>query len=403
MEDKKLEEALKIARLINNKLQGDLCEQDQAFLINWIQSSSANQIIYEELMNAENLKETILHLEQYDTEFYGRRIFDQLELPWVETAKQKPGHLSFIKTALFKWAAAACFFFMVGYGGFYWFSHQYHKSTASLVKSIVPGSSKAILTLADGSTVILDSAHHGSIGKQGEVSIVNVQNGLIAYKGASADITPPLNTMTIPKGGEFQLVLSDGTKVRLNSASSLQYPVAFVGKQREVRLSGEAYFEVAKNKNMPFIVSVNGMQVRVLGTHFNIKAYPDEKNIRTTLIEGSVKVSDAGKEVLITPGQQAVLNNTDHSLHVRQANLDEVLAWTKGEFLFENTNIQSIMRQVSRWYNAEIIFDTDLSSIRFSGGMRREQNIQQLLEILETDGRLQFEIKGQSIIVHKHN
>jgi ferric-dicitrate binding protein FerR (iron transport regulator) len=227
--------------------------------------------------------------------------------------------------------------------------------------------------------------------------------GGIAYEKAGgakmeAEKAGLYNTMSTPAGGEYQLTLADGTKVWLNAASSITFPTSFTGKERKVSISGEAYFEVASNPSHPFIVSARGMDVTVLGTHFNINAYADEGSIRTTLLEGSVRVASErdGQAREISPGQQSSLDPAG-GMHVREVNTDEVIAWKNGLFQFNKTDIQTMMRQISRWYNIEVKFAGPVNE-QFSGIIPRNITLTELLTVLKTV-KVKFAIDGNKLTV----
>jgi len=266
--------------------------------------------------------------------------------------------------------------------------------------AVVPGGNRAVLTLADGSVVALDKGSVSKTIKQGNTSILNEGKGLLVYaaKGPSGP-APLYNKIAVPRGGQYQLKLPDGTLVWLNSASSLRFPTQFAGKERSVELDGEAYFEVAKNKETPFKVHVRAMEVRVLGTHFNVMAYDDEESISTTLLEGSVKVSNALQTAVIRPGQQASLKKSSGILGVEEVNTVEAIAWKNGKFLFADEDIETIMRRISRWYNVEVEYRGNLSDKNFAGSISRYENVSEVLKMLELTGTIHFKVEGRRIIV----
>ncbi|MEP6949433.1 MAG: FecR family protein, partial [Ginsengibacter sp.] len=223
---------------------------------------------------------------------------------------------------------------------------------------IIPGKNQALLTTSDGKVVILDSMQNGALTVHGNIRI-NKQDGLLIYNVSElADQGLPIlyNTLSTPRGGQYQVVLPDGSKVWLNSASSLHFPTAFEGNLRIVELTGEAYFEVTKNKERPFLVKVGDMEVKVLGTHFNINAYPDENIIKTSLLEGRVKITKGKATGLLQPGKQALLSNGESKMKIIDANMDEVVAWKNGLFQFDGADITTIMQEIGRWYNVEIVY-----------------------------------------------
>jgi transmembrane sensor len=268
-----------------------------------------------------------------------------------------------------------------------------------LVHDIAPGGDKAILQLADGSTMILESTPNDSILKQGHTNVVK-KNGLLAYNAVNGNSTEILfNTVTTPRGGQFQLVLADGSKVWLNAASSIRFPTAFAGKQRKVEITGEAYFEIAKNASMPFIVVVDGKsEVEVLGTHFNINSYADEATINTTLLEGSVNVKSNGESKIITPGQQTQVNSKGQIVLNKEPDIEQVMAWKNGLFNFKGESIENIMRQLARWYDFSIQYENPVTE-KFYVKMNRNTNISNIFKILETTGGVHFKIEGKKITV----
>jgi ferric-dicitrate binding protein FerR (iron transport regulator) len=265
--------------------------------------------------------------------------------------------------------------------------------------NITPGGNKAVLILGNGSSVTLDSAHNGIIAQQGGVAVSKL-NGRLSYseQGNGHEVTI-YNTIVTPRGGEYQVVLPDGSKVWLNAASSLRFPTAFTGTARSVELTGEAYFEVAANKDRPFEVKVNGMEVKVLGTHFDIMAYHDEPVIRTTLLEGSVQVSAGSRQIVLLPGQQASLDHSGNSnIEVSRADVQAAVAWKNGLFLFHDTDIRSVLREIARWYDAEVVYKGNIRG-QLNGMISRQAGLQQVFHMLEVTSNLNFTVEGKKIIV----
>jgi transmembrane sensor len=273
-----------------------------------------------------------------------------------------------------------------------------------VINDILPGGNKAILTLANGSKIILNNAKDGILTRQGNAAVSKTQNGKLVYSANDRQNDPSssiivYNTVSTPRGGEYQIVLSDGTKVWLNAASSLKFPTAFKGTTRDVEITGEVYFEVAKNKNMPFKVFSNGVEVEVLGTHFDVMAYQDEPEIKTTLLEGAVKFRKNKSEVLLKPGQQAIVSNNSNSIAVKQANIGETMAWREGYFVFQDENIQSIMRKVSRWYNVDVRYQGNMEDKEYGGKISRYKNISDVLKSLELTGTIRFKVEERRVTV----
>ena len=265
----------------------------------------------------------------------------------------------------------------------------------SKIIDVAPGGNKATLTLADGTTIVLDSANNGTLAAQGNVQVIKLEDGQLSYNG-TAGTALMYNTIHIPKGGQHQLVLADGTKVWLNAESSLHYPTSFVGKERKVTLMGEGYFEVAKNADKPFYVQVGVMKVQVLGTHFNINAYSDEKNIATTLMEGKVTVNNGIEEILLKPGQQAQASSNQLK-KVYDVDMDEILAWKNGEFVFNETELRDAMKSLSRWYNIEVVYENKLPATYLYGSISRKKSLIEVLKIMESSG-LKFKIEKSGTI-----
>lgn len=262
---------------------------------------------------------------------------------------------------------------------------------------VEPGGNKATLVLASGEVVTLDDVRSGMLAHEGKTGIRKTSEGQLVYDQQRRDQNTALtNKLSTPKGGQYQLVLPDGTKVWLNSASTLVYPTAFNGPDREVELNGEAYFEVAKNKLMPFIVHSHKQAVRVLGTHFNINSYPSEESIKTTLIEGSVQVDFNGNSCLLKPGQQAEASG---GIRVRKADTDQVLSWLNNDFNFKDENIESIMRKLERWYDITVVYEGKVSDIGFGAEISRTRTLAQVLKILEKTGSVHFKIEGRRVTV----
>jgi transmembrane sensor len=265
--------------------------------------------------------------------------------------------------------------------------------------AISPAAQKALLTLGDGRKIALDSTHIVAF-HQGKMNVLK-GNGMLNYDVSSSTETANAidhNTLTTPKGGRYHLVLADGTRVWLNAESSLYFPTSFPGNLREVVLTGEAYFEVAKNSKQPFQVKVGEMLVNVVGTHFNINAYSDENNIRTSLLEGSVKISARHAAKFLKPGEQGALNKKDDKLVVNDVDMDEVMAWKNGLFQFDGADIASIMRQISRWYNVEIVYPNKVPMRSFNGKISRTAALSDVLQILELSN-VKFITEGNKIIV----
>lgn len=264
---------------------------------------------------------------------------------------------------------------------------------------VKPGGNKAVLTLADGSQITLDSAGNGAIASQGNVQVIKLNSGQLAYNlnGAKGKEVS-YNTLTTPRGGQFNIILPDGSKVWLNAASSLRFPTVFNGREREVQLNGEAYFEIEQDARMPFKVTVNDIAVQVLGTHFNVMAYQDEGVVRTTLLEGVVRVQKGSQAVQLKPGQQARLNPAGTMQVNDNIDVEEVVAWKNGYFHFNHEQLQGVMRQIGRWYDAEVAYEGNIPDREFGGKIARGSSIDEVLKILELSN-VHFRVEGKKIIV----
>lgn len=314
-------------------------------------------------------------------------------------------------------AVAICFVVMTGLGLYYWWPVNKkqaivkNNSGSRIKNDVKPGKDGAILTLADGSQVILDSVANGDVSMQGASKLVKT-NGLLKYdyqtpNGDRATGQEPMyNLLSTPKGRQFQLVLPDGTKVWLNALSSIRYPTAFVEKHRTVELTGEAYFEVAKDAAKPFHVKVPAgadgkevLDVQALGTGFNINAYTDEPAVMATLIEGSVKLGFNEDAKVMAPGQQGIIGKRDAFIRLRTADTDQVLAWKNGYFLLDGTSIQAVMRQLMRWYDIEVVYKGNFEGDDFAGQIPRTANLSQVLQMLELTEVVRFEVEGKKVTI----
>ncbi|RPE05498.1 DUF4974 domain-containing protein [Chitinophaga lutea] len=272
-------------------------------------------------------------------------------------------------------------------------------SSGNTKKAVSPGTNKALLTLADGSTVVLDSAGSGTVAQQGNTRVLNLGTGRLVYTPGQTTGSIVYNTISTPRGGQFQVVLPDGSKVWLNAASSVRIPSAFTGHERQVELTGEAYFEIAHNKEKPFRVIVGETEVKVLGTHFIINAYANEPVLSTTLLEGRVTVRSKGKEVALIPGQQARVKEGIKVLE--QVDTEALTAWMNGRFSFNNAGLDVIMRQIGRWYDVEVRFNSTITDT-YSVDISRQVPLPELLRFLELSGGVRFTMNGNKIVVDKN-
>lgn len=312
-----------------------------------------------------------------------------------------------VKSVSYRWTAIAAAIALLVVSGAAYFLLRVRQPLppAAIVQTqpvISPGGNRAMLTLADGTQIPLDNAQNGTLAQQGNALIIKSDSGRLTYTHHTATSTAVVhyNTLRTPAGGQYQLELPDGTRVWLNAASSLKYPTTFTGRDRTVHLTGEAYFEVARNASLPFRVNAGkNMNVDVLGTSFNIMAYEEEDLIKTTLLEGAVRVTGNGIAKRLNPGQGSSLNKHNGSLEVLDhVNIEAAVAWKNGSFQFEGNDIQSVMRQIARWYDVEVIYKANIPA-HFRGSIPRNAQVSQVLHMLEQTGEVHFEIHGKQIIV----
>lgn len=270
-------------------------------------------------------------------------------------------------------------------------------------QTILPGTNVATLTLANGESIALNTAGKGKLAVQGNTVITKNAAGEISYQATESNTTnaTPVayNTMTTPPGGQFTVILPDGSKVWLNAASSLKFPDRFEGAERHVELTGEAYFEIFKNANAPFTVSAENTNIQVLGTRFNVMAYKNEPSVKTTLLEGAVSLTANKKQKILVPGQQAIASKTGNDVSLQSVNMEDAIAWKNGYFSFRKENIRTAMNKVARWYNVEVEYRGDLGDKVLGGTISRAENITTLLDYLALTGIASFKIEGRKIIV----
>lgn len=313
----------------------------------------------------------------------------------------------------YRYAAAAAIIAVLGVGVLYFSKNEQVKQLNPLaqktkVLDVLPGVDKAILTLADGSKVVLDNNSNENIIEKNGLTISKTKDGQLIYKvanGIQKGNVVAYNTIETAKGNQYQILLPDGTKVWLNAASSLKYPEVFSGKERRVVLTGEAYFEVAKDKTRPFFVRTaaspkdnNGQVVEVLGTHFNINSYGEDQAVKTTLLEGSVKVSNANASKILKPGEQSIIGNYGLGLiQVIPVDTDDETAWKNGLFRFSNAGLKSILNQLERWYDVKIDYST-VPDKRYNGMVPRSAKLSEVLKMLELTGNINFEIEEHRVL-----
>lgn len=383
--------------LILKYLRGEISAAERRELDAWLAQSPDNQLLFEEITDPEWVaialsKMDALHEEEIWNRIRDRTAYGQPE-GQAETlftpARRKIGRY---------WVAAAIIV-LFGLGGYLWQGWRPAKMATvakqPVVQDVAPGTTKAVLTLSDGTKIVLDSAKSGQLAVQGKTTVAN-NNGAITYRGKT---TPELmyNTLTTNRGEQSPpLTLSDGSKVWLNAASSIRFPVAFAGNTRTVEITGEAYFEVAQNAKMPFTVKKGNTEVAVLGTSFNINSYDDETALKVTLVDGAVKISHDQFSAILTPGEQArVGNNVEVA---KEVDLEVVLAWKNGYFQFKRDNLQQVLRQLVRWYDIDVRYEGSIPDMQFGGRISRNNNLSEVLKILELSN-VHFKIEGKTLVV----
>ncbi len=386
-----------IAFLLYKELEGNLSEAERLSLQTWKNENPEHTKFFDDTMDEDSLAEMIKLHHPENKEAIRKSILakleDQLNFKVVPLYRR----------GFFRVAVAACIAALIIVGGYFMFFTGDKTETPPIVKATdveAPKSDKAVIQLADGKIIAVDSL---TSYLQGSVTVTRTTDGRLVYSGLGKEVQ--FNTLTNPKGSKvIDMTLADGSHIWLNAGSSITYPVAFTGYERKVSMTGEAYLEVAHNSKRPFTVSKGDVQVQVLGTHFNVNAYDDEANIKVTLLEGSVQVrssSNSGAPRLrLEPGQQAVISPSGEGGSVRSGiDLEQVMAWKNGKFEFgESTDLKDIMRQISRWYDVEIEYENNINQ-QFGGSISRQVSIAKVLEKFELTGKVKFRIEGKKVIV----
>lgn len=393
-------------QLLDRYLDNAISQEEATELFEFIREQPEASASLLEALRGADFGDRFRHLENIDAST-GKRMYDKLfrtVSPEQDELHTLPlvHRVHFLKTGWFRYAVAV----VLVAGGVSFFLMNNKKEEQPLAENnkpvqtdIGPGSNKATLTLADGSNLVLDEVQTGSTVQQGNSKIVKLDSGRVAYEAAGTTQKISWNTLTVPKGGHYSLTLADGTKVWLNAASSLKYPTAFTGSERTVELTGEAYLEVAKQSKQPFVVKTKSTDILVLGTSLNVNAYPDESSIKTTLIDGSVKVGKASSTAkILIPGQQAETTEGSDGVKVETVDTELVLAWKNGLFSFNNADIKTVMRQLSRWYDINIVYEKGVPAQRFFGEMNRSLSLSQVLKGLEVTN-VNFRLEGRNLIV----
>ncbi|MBN8674341.1 MAG: DUF4974 domain-containing protein [Chitinophagales bacterium] len=376
-----LENNFRAAYLISQFIQETISEEDEEELDRWMQQNERNIKIFEDLTDESMVHEFLKWYADRDTERSLQEVKQRLQFT-------RPSRV----IPIWRYAAAACVILLLG-TGIYYFGLRGQDSPASSnpseIADISPGKASATLTLPNGNKIDLTNLRDTIINRE-----VRIENGVVVYSNTVSD--PEMHEISIPRKGFYELVLPDGSKAWINSSSSIRYPSRFTGNERRVTVTGETYFEVAKDAAHPFIVSIEGVDITAIGTAFNVNAYPNEDGLRITLTEGRINVNASQRNEQLLPGQQIILRPGEWE--IRTVDISPVIAWTKNQFKLKNSSIEEVMRMAERWYDAKIIYKGKVTD-HFTGTIDRNVPISQLLKLLEATGQVHFQIEGETIIV----
>jgi transmembrane sensor len=388
----------KVSEWVIKHLEGRLSEEEKKQLDSWLLEAPHNQKLFNRLTDQHLLDVEFARFTANDKEDAWKKV----EARTNQSALRYSPSKRYIQFS--KYVACALLLLLPTI----WISKKLNPIALEeapvemLVNDIAPGGNKAILTLADGTAISLDEFDEGILAKQQNAFIRKNADGELIYDlsnmAGNMESESPYNTITTPVGGQYKVVLPDGTKVWLNALSSLKFPVSFDGEYRTVQLTGEGYFEVYKNKEMPFIVNAGTSRIHVLGTHFNVSTYEKEGLVHTTLVEGSVRITQGSSSKMLSPGMQAI-SNRQHDIAITPIDIDEVVDWKNGYFLFRDQPIEELMRTIARWYDIEVQYKGDLKGKIFGGKFSKKDNLSELLKSLELTGTVKFSIEGRRVTV----
>lgn len=412
MNEQQVGKASRIAALIVGNMQDKLSTDERQELNTWLQEDGENFLLYEELMDEDKLGASLDELYTIDPDMAYERLSQKLfiteEVPAV-AAVPAPKRLS----PKLWWYMAAAMLLLVGGGITYVALNKNSQPAPAPAIQVLaqhkqpgaqPDSKKATLTLADGSVVVLNDMNNGSIAKQGNTEVIKNQNGIVQYTTTQQTTgKDTYNMLTTPAGGQYRVILEDGTSIWLNAASTLRYPVHFTTDDRRVYLTGEAYFEVASQKSpttgrkKTFVVSAGNMEMEAIGTAFNVSAYKEDNSTQTTVLEGLVKVNAYHTSHFLEPGKKLVAR--DSTLQVEDADTKLETAWKNDEFVFHNTSLPMVMNELARWYNVTIEYKQPVPSLHFSGEIERQVSIDRVLQMLSYTGGVKFAVHDNKVTV----
>jgi transmembrane sensor len=399
----------RIADLIVSHLNDELTATEKNELDSWLSAAEANRVLFDRLVQEDYLLSRVTrHRER------GEAILQKIREQLQQTEQGEPTDALPAPVIPFRkpfWrrpmAAAILLLFIGGIVLYYWKQQQtavtpHTTTTTPTIADVAPGQQKASLTLADGSTILLDSAANGQLAQQGTAVVKNHAGQLIYSKSNNSTTNLLYNTLRTSKGQMYAMTLSDGTRVWLNAGSSLRFPVVFGRTERTVILTGEGYFEVAKNEAAPFVVTAGDVNVQVLGTHFNVRSY-DDAPIQTTLLEGAIQVQQGSAVKNIKPGQQAETVNAaaDPAITVHNTvDVERIVAWKNGYFHFNQSPVEEVMNELSKWYDVKVIYKDKIPNL-FDGEIPRQVSLSVAIEMLELTGSVQLKIEGRNLVVEK--
>lgn len=385
----------KITLLITREISGEISEEELLELGEWRRKEDANNSLYLKLKNSQNFKSWIVEREEVSIEAGWSKVYSDI----------KKRSRTIILRTISRIAAILILPLFIGGVAYFYFDSQIAKNKINQQQyaQIKPGSSKATLTLCDGRDVFLDSINMLSLTEIDGTEIEKIQGEISYRKSEELSIKKPVyNIINVPVGGEYRLTLSDGTKVYLNSMTSLKYPVQFGPGKREVELVGEAYFEVVKNAAKPFVVNTNEMKVEVLGTSFNVNAYEDSKNTVTTLVEGRVKLSHSlnlAEEQILNPNEQGVMDNLSGKIVLNNVDVSNYISWKDGQLVFYDMPLEEIMTQLTRWYSAKVFYmNPEVKDLRFSGSLDKYDEIEKFIDIIKATNQVNVRVNDNTIV-----
>lgn len=388
-----------LASLIKKQNEDDLTENEHLDLENWLSESEKNRQLFDKLNDSGYVQNSV---HNYATSL---KEWEKLE------SRSSLYLVKSISKRIYQYAAVAAVLILVSVGAYLLFfsstnNDEIAKTTPALVNDAAPGGQKAILILPGNKIVSLADVPKGIIAKQGEAAITKTADGKIQYHGSGSS---GMHILQTPRGGFYHLTFSDGSKVWLNAETTLRYPATFTGKKRKVEVTGEAYFEVASNKEMPFIVLAGNVEIEVLGTRFNVQSYSDEQNILTTLVEGSVKISTGnqsntlGSFKILKPDQQAGVVREQQNIQITSVDAENVISWVNGSFYFNDATLKDVMQQISRWYDVSFVISEDFSTQRtFKGSIERNIPLSQVLAELSKMGNFSYQVQESNVIISKN-